>query len=92
MDFVVGLPPTARGSDTILVMVDRFSKYVVTIPCSDTSSATDVAKLFFDNIVCKFGMPSKLISDRDVRFTSLFWQSLVKLMGCKLNMSSAYHP
>jgi transposase InsO family protein len=42
--------------------------------------------------VTKFGMPSKIVSDRDPRFTSNFWKSLLKLLNCKLAMSSAYHP
>ena len=89
---MTGLPPTERGHDTILTIVDRFSKYVVLLPCTIELDAADSARLFFDNVVCKFGMPEKLISDRDGRFCSLFWQALFNLMGCKLNMSSAFHP
>lgn len=80
LDFITGLPPTARGFDTILVLVDRFSKFVSCIPCTETTTAIDVARMFFDHIVCKFGMPLKLISDRDTRFVSLFWQALLKLL------------
>ena len=42
--------------------------------------------------MCKFGMPLKIISDRDVRFTSAFWQQLMKLLQCRVAMSTAYHP
>ena len=92
LDFVPGLPLTKSGNDTVLTIVDRFSKYVVLLPCKIALDAVETAKLFFDNWVCKFGMPEKLISDRDVRFQSFFWQSLHKLLGCKLNMSTAFHP
>ena len=54
--------------------------------------APEVATLFFENWVCRFGMPSKIISDRDPRFTSGFWTSLMRLLKCKIAMSSAYHP
>ena len=73
MDFITNLPLTSNGNDCILVIVDTFTKYVVIIPCKTTISAYEVAQLFFDNIICQFGVPDKIISDRDVRFTSLFW-------------------
>ncbi len=75
-----------------MVIVDKFSKYVVLVPCSGDVDATSAARLLFDNWVTKFGVPSKVISDRDVRFTSTFWNSLLRCMGCKLNMSSSFHP
>jgi Integrase core domain. len=55
-------------------------------------SAVECADLFFEHWVCKFGMPLKIISDRDSRFTSSFWQELIKLLHCKVSLSSAYHP
>ena len=93
LDFVTSLPLTARGYDTLMVIVDRFPKFVVLVPCSaNVDATTSCAKLFFDFWVTKFGMPSKLISDRDVRFTSGFWNGLMQCLGCKLNMSSSFHP
>ena len=92
MDFVTGLPRTQRGFDSVVVVVDRFSKWVIIVPCSETITAVEFARLFFEHVVCQFGMPLKIISDRDVQFTSLFWQALVRLCDCKLNLSSAYHP
>jgi hypothetical protein len=68
MDFVVNLPVSSRGHDCIFTIVDRFSRMVRFIPCSTAMSAVDVANLFFENWVCRFGMPLKIISDRDVRF------------------------
>ncbi len=68
MDFVVNLPISSRGFDGIMTIVDRFSRLVKFIPMKTASSAADVARLFFDNWLCVFGAPSKIISDRDVRF------------------------
>jgi hypothetical protein len=73
MDFVMPLPMTKRGYDGIFTVVDRFSRLVRFVPCKSTCNAADVAQIFFDNWVCKFGMPVKIISDRDPRFTSMFW-------------------
>ena len=92
LDFVTHLPLTARGFDSVLVVVCKFSKLVVCMPCTAEITAYDTPRLFFDNVVCKFGVPAKIISDRDTRFTSLFWQALFKLLQVKLNLSSAYHP
>ena len=92
MDFITNLPTSNKGNDCILVIVDTFTKYVNIIPCKTAINAVEVAQLFFDNIVCQFGLPNKIISDRDVKFTSLFWQSLIKCMGIKINLSTAFHP
>ena len=68
MDFITHLPKTKNGFDSILTIVDRFSKFVILVPCTIQVNAAEVAKLFFDKVVCNFGMPSKIISDRDPRF------------------------
>jgi hypothetical protein len=68
MDFVVNLPVSERGFDCIFTIVDRFSRLVRFIPCKTAISAVEVASLFFEHWVCRFGMPDKIISDRDVRF------------------------
>ena len=73
MDFITNLPITADGLDSILTIVDRFSKFVILIPCRISISAYEVAQLVFSEVICKYGTPEKIISDRDVRFQSLFW-------------------
>jgi hypothetical protein len=73
MDFVTHLPVTPRGFDTIFSIIDRFSRYCLFIPMKGDSSALDCANLFFKHWVCNFGMPKKIISDRDPKFTSKFW-------------------
>jgi len=92
MDFIVQLPPTPRGFDAIMVVVDRLSKFVHFIPTHTTATASQAAELFFQHIVCAHGIPSDIVSDRDPKFTASFWQELWKCVGTKLNLSTAYHP
>nr|AAX95862.1 retrotransposon protein, putative, unclassified [Oryza sativa Japonica Group]ABA92196.1 retrotransposon protein, putative, unclassified, expressed [Oryza sativa Japonica Group] len=91
MDFIEGLPKS-EGYDTILVVVDKFSKFAKFIPLSHPFTALQVATAFIKNVYDIFGMPQVIISDRDKIFTSALWQELFKLADVKLNMSSSYHP
>ena len=92
MDFVGPLPKTPRGHDFLLVVVDKFSKMVHLIACSQQVTAAEVAQLVYDQVVRLHGFPEAIISDRDTRFTSRFWQALWKLSGTRLSMSTSYHP
>ncbi|KAI9112320.1 hypothetical protein K1719_016843 [Acacia pycnantha] len=91
MDFVVGLPKI-RNHDTIWVVVDRLTKSAHFIPISIHYSPERLAEIYIKEIVRLHGVPKSIISDRDTRFQSRFWQSLHEGMGTKLRFSSACHP
>ncbi|GJP85757.1 hypothetical protein CLOP_g15856 [Closterium sp. NIES-67] len=82
LDFITELPTTTSGHDTILVVIDKFSKMGHFIPTHTIARTEELAQLFVRYI----------ISDRDPKFTDKFCKELVSLLGTKLAMSSAYDP
>ncbi|KAG8491253.1 hypothetical protein CXB51_014429 [Gossypium anomalum] len=92
MDFVSGLPLTPSKKDSIWVIVDRLTKSAHFIPVRTDFSLQKLAKLYVAEIVQLHGVPVSIISDRDPRFTSRFWQKLHEALGTRLNFSTAFHP
>ncbi|KAJ9514317.1 hypothetical protein QJQ45_012336 [Haematococcus lacustris] len=92
MDFVVKLPKTAAGHDSILVIVDRLTKMVHLAPTVEKVNGEDVARLFYDNVFKLHGMPLEIISDRDPRFRGQFFSGLCDIMQTKQCLSTAFHP
>jgi len=91
MDFVVGLPRTPRGLDSIWVIVDRLTKPAHFISINIRFSLEKLTSLYISEIVRLHGVPSSIVSDRDLRFTSRFWESLNRGLRTKLRLSSFYH-
>jgi hypothetical protein len=92
MDFILGLPRTRDGYDSIWVIVDRLTKVAHFIPVKTIYTGVKLAELCNSRIVCLHGVPKKIVSDRGTLFTSRFWQKLHESMDTKLNFSSTYHP
>ncbi|MBW0567921.1 hypothetical protein O181_107636 [Austropuccinia psidii MF-1] len=93
MDWGTGLPPGGdRSYNACLVIVDRFSKTPIFLPCHKDDTAMDTALLIWDRVVSWTGITTNSISDRDPQFTSALWTNLHQLFGTKLSFSTAYHP
>ena len=92
MDFVQGLPMSRNRHNTILVVVDRLTEVAHFISGNLSDRAPKIAHKFIKEIFRLHRIPEKIISDRDARITSKFWQTLFTALGTKLNISSAYHP
>jgi hypothetical protein len=92
MDFILGLPRSKRGRDSIFVVVDKFSKMTHFIPCHKTDDATNIADLFFGEIVQLHKVPKSIVSYKNVKFLSNFWKVLLGKLGIKLLFSTICHP
>ena len=92
LDFIIGLPKSKCGDNSIMVVVDRLSKSAHFIPVQSTYKTVQIVDLFMREIFRLHGIPKRVISDRDVKFTSDFWKALFMGLGTQVNFSTAYHP
>ncbi len=92
MDFITELPTTAKGHDTLFVVVDRFSKMVHLAPCHNSLTARQAADLLLSVVFKLHGTPSSFIADRDKLWVSEFYSQWCRRLQIDLHLSSAYHP
>ena len=92
MDFALCLPKDCDGNTGIVVFVDRLSKMAHLAEVPDSIDGKGTAMLFIDRAFCQHRLPLAIIFDRDPRFTGKFWPSIFKVLGTRLDMSTADHP
>jgi hypothetical protein len=92
MDFIMGLPRTQSGYDSIWVIVDRVTKVAHFIPVKTTYTRPQVAELYMSMIVYLHGVPKKIVSERGTQVTLKFWERLHETLDTQLRFSSAYQP
>ncbi|KAJ9547869.1 hypothetical protein OSB04_020412 [Centaurea solstitialis] len=92
MDLITKLPKTPRKFDAIWVIVDRLTKSALFLAISESSTAEQLAEIYVKEVVSRHGVPVSIISDRDVRFASRFWERFHSELGTRLLFSTAYHP
>ena len=92
MDLITGLP-TQRRYNAILMIVDHgCSRAAIFLPCANTIMGPGIAQLYLDHVYRWFGLPSRMISDRDPQFTSHFGKALTTKLGISCNLSTVFHP
>jgi hypothetical protein len=92
MDFIMGVPRTQSGYDSIWIIMDPLTKIAHFIPIKMTYTVPQLAELYMSRIVYSHGVPKRIVSDRGTQFTSKFWERLHETLDTQLNFSSAYHP
>ncbi|GJS01931.1 putative reverse transcriptase domain-containing protein [Tanacetum coccineum] len=92
MDLITKLPRSRSGHDAIWVIVDRLTKLAHFLTIREDFNTEKLARLYIDVIAARHGVLVSIISDRDGRFTSHFWQTVQRALGTSLDLSTAYHP
>ena len=91
MDFITGLPKVF-GKDCIFVVVDRITKFYYLFVVTTNFTTAQVAELCFKEVFRLHGLPKSIVSDRENRFFSAFWEELFKMAGKNLTPNTSYHP
>jgi hypothetical protein len=92
MDLITRLPPV-QGKDAILTIVNQgCSHTTIFLPCSMMITGPEIAQLYHNHVFRWFRLPTKVISDRNPRFTLHFSWALMKWLGVEQNISTAFHP
>jgi len=92
MDLITDLPKP-HGNDAILSIVDHgLTKGIILIPTTKGADSKEIAKLLIDNLFKRYGIPDKVISDRDPRFVAKSMKAFMKGLGIKQATSTAFHP
>ncbi|MBW0477896.1 hypothetical protein O181_017611 [Austropuccinia psidii MF-1] len=90
MDFITQLP-LSNNFDSILVVVDRFSKMAIFIPTYGAINALDLAQIFISHVFSQHGLPVGIVSDRGSLFVSSFWTQLCEKPKISRDLSTAFH-
>jgi hypothetical protein len=93
MDFVTDLPESTESAYTgILVVVDRLTKMAIYLPCRKDVDSPELARTFFEEVICKHGVPSNIVTDRGSQFTSRFWNRVCSHLSIDHQLSTSFHP
>jgi hypothetical protein len=92
MDFVVGLPRTPKGNDSVWVIVDRVTKVAHFVPVKTRYATEKLADLYVEHVLRLHGAPRSIMSNCGPQFVSKFWKSFHKLLGTTLGYNTAFHP
>ena len=97
MDFITKLPksgnPTTKESyDSIMVIVDKLTKYSILILFKETYNAEQLGFILLDQLIYNYSIPRTITSDRDKLFTSNYWKTLTAGISTRLKISTVYYP
>lgn len=92
MDFIIFFPKTSKQHNSIIIVVEGLSKVAHLIPVMSTNSASEVSQIFIREIVRLLGVPKKIVSNRDAKFTSRFSKDLFIGLGIDLAFCTTYYP
>jgi len=92
MDFIGGFPLSRKSHDYLYVVIDRFSKMCILMPCKKKITVEQTASHYFQHVWVHFGLPTSIVSNWDSRFLKEFWTSLLNMMDTKLKRSTTFHP